>query len=193
MACPDNAQQREVCFYGAQTALHTLFSTLWLCGIGFLCGKYAETLIIISVFYLCQTVGGGKHKKTMLGCTLLMTVFLLIGLLITDLGITMPFIIGISLLSCGYLWAVPLVLHPNKAYLVMNRQRMICISRICTCLLVLALPVISAVIPARILPFAVGLFFSALSRASAFIEYTHGKISTVFPDSNQPSSRRKHK
>ena len=70
----------------------------------------------ISIFYTCQSSGGGYHASTHLRCFLTMCAGLLAGL-------------GFSLLPCPLLalavLAVPLTLHPNKQYLLENKKALI--------------------------------------------------------------------
>ena len=56
----NDGQQYEICKYGCEIWLYTLISTLGLIHIGRLMGFMLETVVIVSVFYLCQSNGGGR-------------------------------------------------------------------------------------------------------------------------------------
>lgn len=78
---------RLLCIYGCEVWLYTVLSTLGLLMIGLLTNSVLETIIIITIFYLCQTNGGGFHATTHLRCFLTMTLGLLIGLMFVRLPI----------------------------------------------------------------------------------------------------------
>ena len=120
----------EVYVYGFDAALCTTLSTLGLVLIGCLFGRIIETLIMIALFYTNQTLGGGFHAKTHESCFLTMAIGLL-GCLLSLSVAYQPVICGIA--GAGSLFLLfyfPLVLHPNKAYLYRQKERLVKRSRI---------------------------------------------------------------
>jgi len=111
------AADHDVYVYGFDAALYTFLSTVGLMLIGCVPGQGIETLIIIALFYVNQTLGGGFHASTHLNCFITMALGLL-GCLATFL---LPFnqwvycILG----TVGLMFMIkyPLVLHKNKEYL----------------------------------------------------------------------------
>lgn len=71
------AADHEVYVYGFDAALYTFLSTAGLVLIGCVLGQGIETLIIISLFYVNQTLGGGFHASTHLNCFITMVLGLL--------------------------------------------------------------------------------------------------------------------
>lgn len=118
-------EHREVYLYGLDLLLYTLLSTIGLIGLGFLCGKPLESILIILLYYVNQTLGGGFHASTHLKCFITMVLGLL-GCLATFL---LPFdqwvycvlgVVGLVLMMKH-----PLVLHKNKEYL-QTKQDIFC-------------------------------------------------------------------
>lgn len=111
------AADHEAYVYGFDAALYTFLSTVGLMLIGYVLGQGIETLILIALFYVNQTLGGGFHASTHLNCFITMALGLL-GCLATFL---LPFnqwvycILG----TVGLMFMIkyPLVLHKNKEYL----------------------------------------------------------------------------
>lgn len=52
-------KQREICEYGCELWLYTILSTLGLLMIGLIAKAPIEAITIISIFYVCQSNGGG--------------------------------------------------------------------------------------------------------------------------------------
>ena len=71
------AADHEAYVYGFDAALYTFLSTAGLVLIGCVLGQGIETLIIISLFYVNQTLGGGFHASTHLNCFITMVLGLL--------------------------------------------------------------------------------------------------------------------
>lgn len=109
-------------FFFLNMRCYTVLSTLGLLMIGLLTNSVLETIIIITIFYLCQTNGGGFHATTHLRCFLTMTLGLLIGLMFVRLPIFRSVIPYTCFLSFLILLARPLQLHPNKEYLLENSR-----------------------------------------------------------------------
>lgn len=117
-------QDREVYIYGCDVALYTVFSTLGLIAIGFVCNRFWETVICVCVFYLNQSIGGGYHAATHIRCFLAMST----GLMIFILSFLPPFpnavAISFGYLSLAVLYCIPLVLHKNKEHLEKHRTEL---------------------------------------------------------------------
>ena len=121
--------ERDIYIYGCDTALYTAISTLGLLALGAGFGRLWETVVCVSLFYLNQSFGGGYHADTHLRCFLTMAA----GLVIFMLSFYLPLPQGIAILA-GYLsltalYAIPLVLHKNKAYLTRHKEKLIRRSR----------------------------------------------------------------
>ncbi len=110
-------QQRLLCEYGCELWLYTVSSTLGLFLIGVLLGAPLETVVMIAIFYLCQSNGGGYHANTHMKCFLTMVCGLFAGLLIIRISGVDLLLIVVCTVSILILLAFPLCLHPNKRYL----------------------------------------------------------------------------
>lgn len=117
-------QQRLLCEYGCELWLYTVSSTLGLFLIGILLGAPLETVMMIAIFYLCQSNGGGYHANTHMKCFLTMACGLLVGLLIIRIPGVDPLLILACTASILILLAFPLCLHPNKRYLKGGSQKL---------------------------------------------------------------------
>ena len=153
-----------VLIYGLDLAIYTILSTAGLIIEGVLFRRPCDSLIIIAVYFLNQTIGGGFHASTNLSCFLTMAVGLAFGLCICTIGWPMCFIIGVNALSILMLFSHPLVLHPNKQYLLRktksykNHSRCFILTEsIASIFIFISFPQIS-------ISFTTGLFFSAISR-----------------------------
>ena len=103
--------------YGFDAAIYTFCSTVGLLVIGFFLGRIPETIIIVLLFYINQTLGGGFHSSTHLKCFLTMAVGLLCCLGTFLLSISLSVYLGMAVVSMGLMMRYPLVLHKNKTYL----------------------------------------------------------------------------
>lgn len=124
--------QYKAGLYGMNGAIYTAFSTLVLIFFGSLLGELSSTCVIISVYYLNQTVGGGFHATTHTKCLMTMLLGLTIGIGILKHG-GWSMMEGITLVSAEFvlMWFVPLVLHKNKRFLQNQSPKLIRKSRIC--------------------------------------------------------------
>ena len=116
------AKDHEVYAYGLDAILYTMISTLGLVLIGVVMRSTTEALVIIGMFYINQTLGGGFHASTHLRCFLTMAVGLLCCLTILFIPFSLTASVIISLISVGFMLRFPLVLHINKAYLSNKRK-----------------------------------------------------------------------
>lgn len=67
-----NADQRITCIYGCELWLYTILSTLGLLILGVFLQSFWEAVIIIFIFYNCQSTGGGFHASSHMRCFLTM-------------------------------------------------------------------------------------------------------------------------
>ncbi len=165
--CSDD-QERAILEYGCELCLYTVFSTLGLLLIGTILGCLLETIVMITVFYLCQSNGGGYHATTHKRCFLTMTIGLLVGILLIYSAISSVVAVTVLLSSTTFLLIFSLNLHPNKRYLLIRRQALEKRSRIVTMCIVLCVVGFGQFVPIRL--FYAGcfsLFFSAVSRGYA--------------------------
>ena len=124
--------EREVYIYGCDIVLYTLISTLGLLALGAAFGRLLEAVLCVGIFYINQSFGGGYHADTHMRCFVTMAAGLLIYIL--SLSLLLP---PVVYWICGFLalvrlYAVPLVLHKNKAYLAGHKQKLIKRSRLVT-------------------------------------------------------------
>lgn len=165
----DNSD-KEVCIYGVQTLIYSIASTVWLICLGFLFHEPICACIIIGIFSIIQTVGGGKHAKTRIACMSIMTVIICTGLFIcrTDTPITVYMLSSST--AMVYLLYRPLILHPNKEFLGTEMNMLIIRSRLISSFLYIILIIILCLLPQYVPAYSIGLSFSALSRLTAVIE-----------------------
>lgn len=163
----------EIYGYGIEAFLHTVFTIGGLVLVSFLMQKPIEGVIIIILYHVNQTIGGGFHATTHFRCFLLMAVFLLISLLILLLPIAPAVLSAVTLLSAGFLFFIPLVLHANKAYLADRSAYFIRRSRIITAVeLAVAIGMMFLCEFPIQCAFGLGMAVSALSRgAGALASY----------------------
>ena len=124
-----SAEEREVYIYGFDIAIYTFLSTLGLFFIGWMAGRPIETTLLIFLYYINQSFGGGFHASSHLMCFLTMV----LGELLFFVSFLLPYsllaCIGISVISLLFMWTHPLVLHPNKSYLKKKAPQLIKHSR----------------------------------------------------------------
>ena len=150
--------------YGLDLAIYTLVSTAGLILEGILFGMPGACLTIIAVYYFNQTIGGGYHAATHFKCFLTMAVGLALGLLLCSLEWNLTLIVAVGALAIAVLLWHPVVLHPNKQYLLNKIQQ--CAKRSRAFVVLEGAVFCGALIMYResCVPYAVALLFSALSR-----------------------------
>lgn len=113
----NNEQEAELCQYGCEIWLYTVFSTIGLVSIGALLGFTFESILIVTIFYLCQSNGGGYHASSHARCFLTMVIGLLMCLAYVHF-IQLQWLHYIALgISLTIMLKYPVCLHPNKQYL----------------------------------------------------------------------------
>ena len=110
--------KRDVYIYAINLLLYTVVSTLGLIAISATLGKTTEGIIIILIYYVNQTLGGGFHASTHLRCFFTMAILLLAGLLALELHPSRTLLKAIVLIAGIVLFIFPLILHQNKSYLL---------------------------------------------------------------------------
>ena len=172
-----SAGQREICIYGAETAIRSIFSTAWLLAIGMLFGMTLNAAIIIAVFYINQTVGGGKHARTGLGCITVMTAFMSSGLLILRFKPSLQICVAVGIISIFCLYINPLILHHNKAHLSPLTPKLRSRSHVITSVMSVLFLLTVTLAKQYNCAFSIGLLFSAVSRSIAIseshLQFTH--------------------
>lgn len=167
----------ETCAYGIDLALYTILSTLALILIGCIFGKMIDTVILITIYYLNQTVGGGYHASTHWGCFVSMAISLLACLALIILFQGLPFLSpALALISVAVLWRYPVHLHPNKAFLKDKEASMKGKSRICSVVSLIVMLILMLAGTTRAFSAALGLCAAALSRMIG-IKYQEGQAS----------------
>lgn len=120
---------KEIYIYGLDLALYTILSTIGLVLIGFLGSRVIETMILITLFYTNQSLGGGFHASSHLKCFLTMALGSCAFLFTFCLPYNQNLYIILGSLSLFILWLYPLVLHPNKKFLISQSSQFIIRSR----------------------------------------------------------------
>lgn len=118
--------QRIACSYGCELWLYTFISTIGLLLIGLLMQSFFESAIIITIFYICQSNGGGFHASSHIRCFITMSIGLFAGLIMLYMPISQVYLLYMGMVSILILLAVPIRLHPYKQYLKSNK-RILCI------------------------------------------------------------------
>ena len=168
-----SAEEREVYIYGFDIAIYTFLSTLGLFFIGWMAGRPIETTLLIFVYYINQSFGGGFHASSHLMCFLTMVLGELLFLISFLLPYSLLACIGISVISLLFMWLHPLVLHPNKRYLKKKAPQLIMRShQILLIETVLLVTFILLNIPDIIQTGSLALLLSAISRSVPIFKHT---------------------
>lgn len=160
--------KRDVYIYAINLLLYTVVSTLGLIAISATLGKTTEGIIIILIYYVNQTLGGGFHASTHLRCFFTMAILLLAGLLALELHPSRTLLKAIVLIAGIVLFIFPLILHQNKSYLLPRSKGMRIRSRIVVaieCLIIFIPNVFEAYFTLN--SYAIGMTISVVSRVSA--------------------------
>lgn len=129
-ACDE--KQREICEYGCELWLYTILSTLGLFMIGLFAKAPIEAIVIISIFYVCQSIGGGFHASTHIKCFFTMVCGLSMGILAIRLFNIHSIFYRFWFVPFIVLFVFPLCLHRNKQHLQCQSQQLIKKSRLAT-------------------------------------------------------------
>ena len=124
-----SSEELSIAEYGIDILLYTIFSTSGLLLWGGLFHEFQASLIIIFVFYLIQTFGGGYHAPSHKQCFVFMSFWVIIALLLIHLSLVSTVVITIlAILSFIILFSIPVVLHPGRSFLSnklsLHRHRM---------------------------------------------------------------------
>lgn len=157
-------EQYEACRYGCEALLHTILSTLGLLIIGLCFHMFVESLIIVAIFYINQTFGGGFHATSHFKCFFTMAISLFLGLLLCKLPQQQWIDFSISCVALIVLARIPLILHENKRYLAARKKHFIRRSRMVIIVWFFAAVICFTIHSSAIRPLTVGLMFSAISR-----------------------------
>ena len=168
-----SAEEREVYIYGFDIAIYTFLSTLGLFFIGWMAGRPIETTLLIFVYYINQSFGGGFHASSHLMCFLTMVLGELLFLISFLLPYSLLACIGISVISLLFMWMHPLVLHPNKSYLKKKAPQLIKHSRqILLVEIALLIGFILLNVPVIMQTISLTLLLSAISRSVPILTHT---------------------
>lgn len=94
-------EQLEVLSYGYVLFLENAYKTLALLIIAILTHTLIRTVIIIGSFVLVRSFAGGVHCKSGLGCTACMVLVWAIGLVMGQVGISLPVVLFMMLIIIG--------------------------------------------------------------------------------------------
>ena len=104
--------------YGAATLIYTVVSTTALMALGVIAQRVGEALSIIGIFYINQTIGGGYHASSHMRCFATMMIGLISCLVLCGLSLPIWVVSGMLVVSYATLLCIPVVLHPNKQYMM---------------------------------------------------------------------------
>lgn len=164
-------KDKQFIFYGVSTIVYTLFSTIGLIVVGWLFCSALNTVILISIFYINQTMGGGYHAQTRLSCFLTMSTALSISLILLKLRFSIEILLVMNIFSFGVLFRYPVVLHPKRHFLREKLPLFARRSRGVTLLAAIAQALFLLFECPLISVFSLGFLLSAISRYVA--ERTH--------------------
>lgn len=166
-------KQRAIYEYGCELWLYTVISTLGLLLIGTILGYFFETAAMISVFYLCQSNGGGYHAASHIRCFLIMVISLLLGLIFLKVLTSDILFTCILLFSTAILLLFPLHLHPNKQYLLAETSALSKRSRIITLFIAISIYAVGNLISIKIAySGCIAILLSSISRVYAIVTTT---------------------
>ena len=94
-------EQLEVLSYGYVLFLENAYKTLVLLTIAILTHTLIRTVISIGSFVLVRSFAGGVHCKSGLGCTACMVLVWAIGLVMGQVGISLPVVLFMMLIIIG--------------------------------------------------------------------------------------------
>lgn len=164
---PSQPGMKEMLEYGIQLALYTITSTIGLLLISLFMGMFVQGLIIIFVFYVNQTVGGGFHADSHRKCFFTMSTGVVLGNVICKYFSLQCALFVLGAGSLGILLCFPVVLHSRKAFLKNRIPTYIKCSRICSILEIITGGILFQLWPTIFNAYVIGLFFSAVSRIYA--------------------------
>ena len=153
--------------YGLELLMSTVLNTIGLIGLGLIFHCPAETIIIIGLFYINQTIGGGFHASTHMKCFVTMAAGLAVALLIISHVKAIWVFEALAIISTVVMITFPVVLHHNKQHLQTRRQRARIYSRIVSfvqLIIFTGLLVFVENASRLISSFAIAMFVSAISR-----------------------------
>lgn len=162
-------ERMDVYVYGASAFIYTLASTAGLLLTGIVFHRFWESLLIMCIFYLNQTVGGGFHASSHMRCFSTMFIGLIVCLITYYISIK-PWVVY-SLLAFSYfiLFGIPLVLHSHKDYLEGQRHILKNRSRIITAIQMLVVALFLFLRKSDLLiTCSLGVVTSAISRIVGF-------------------------
>ena len=164
-------EEREVYEYGFDITIYTIWSTAALLLLGLLLRQFVPTLILVFGFYTFQTTGGGFHAKSHLRCFLSMVAGLLVGLcfvFLKELLVLLWILLGVGTLLLLF---VPLVLHPNKAYLKAEKKCLTIRSVVVTLSLLVSVIALNIFCNRMLYAFSAMFLASGISRIMGKIVY----------------------
>lgn len=172
-------EREDTIRYGIEIMLYTVLSTMGLLIIGGIMHRFSEAVIIVVIYYLNQTVGGGYHSSTHIRCFLTMALFLVGGLFLLSIHSPIWVTVIITLFSLIVLYVFPLVLHEHKQYLLPKAHILSSKSRFIIIIELLVGIIMASCCENKWLQaYAMGLLFSALSRLVARIMHVKQKAAS---------------
>ncbi len=175
-------EEHSIYSYGFDVIVYTIWSTALLILMGLLMKQFLASLIIIFGFYSLQSVGGGYHAKTHFRCMLTMIIGLYLGLHFVNLR-NFPIILWtLFFINSIILLVVPLVLHPNKAYLKRINNHLVVKSFLLTSSLIIITVCVNTYTSTFLYAFAATFTLAGISRVSGKILYQRIQIQSSNQD-----------
>lgn len=112
-----STEEREIYVYGFDIAIYSVVSTLGLLLIGLLLSMPMETCVLVTVFYINQTFGGGFHANSHAACFFVMSMGLFVFRVLMLIKIPISICCVAAVLSIAVFFHYPVILHKNKLYL----------------------------------------------------------------------------
>ena len=160
----------EGCIYGTSTLISTLVNTLGLIVIGSAFQQTGESLIILCIFYINQSIGGGYHANNRAQCFSVMMIGMILCLAFCRIELQAWISYSAISISTVVLFLIPVVLHPNKFYLEKKKETIVRRSRIIT-IFITMIAIICSCFPNNLLkPYSLGINASAISRIIGYIK-----------------------
>lgn len=112
-----STEEREIYVYGFDIAIYSAVSTLGLLLAGLLLSIPTEACVLVTVFYINQTFGGGFHANSHIACFFIMGMGLIVFRSLMLIKIPMSICCVVTLMSFAVFFHYPVILHKNKMYL----------------------------------------------------------------------------
>lgn len=157
-------EDRDIYLYGFDIIFYTIWSTAVLLLLGLVFKQFWAGVIIVFLFYIFQSSGGGFHADTHLKCLLTMILGLCAGLSFIFIRERHMILWILTAIGAFLLFSFPLVLHPNKAHLEKERQSLSARSIVITAVSMTAVIICNIIWDRMLYAFSAAFLLSGISR-----------------------------